>query len=284
MRRLDNPPYSGEATLEKCIEGIGRQAYKDQVTAGLQSFLNFENEYRDRAINERLYSVAPLVQDGNTDPEVFNGFKKSQLVNLYEYYLRNKEKPGREIYEALMLHADEQCAFCGGIGRPRNLDHYLPKAHFPQFSVIPINLIPACQECNMDGKGSAYARNSAEQIIHPFLDKDIFFNDQWITAIYIDGDPGTVQYDFMPPNTWAQVDKDRAEKHFQDFNIAKRFSIEAGKHLSEVVPQRDISLPIIGEENFKACFFLPVITTAAFPNHWKRVMYQALILNEEFWK
>lgn len=282
MRRLEDPPFSGEATLEKCIEGIGRQTYKDRVVADLQSFMAFEQQYRERAGNEALYTLPPVHHDRDDDPVVFNNFKKSELVRLYEYYLRNTEKPGREIYEALMLHADEQCPFCGGIGRPRNLDHYLPKAHFPQFSIIPINLIPACQECNMGAKGAAYAIDASEQVLHPFLDRDLFFNEQWITANYIDGDPGTVQYVFQPPNTWAQADKDRAEKHWQDFDIADRYSIEAGKHLSEVIPQRNTSLPLIGEENFKICYLQPVIATAPFPNHWKRVMYQALIESDCF--
>jgi hypothetical protein len=282
MRRLEDPPFSGEETLEKCIEGIGRQTYKNRIVEDVQSFIAFEQQYREHASNEELYTLPALHQVRDDDPVVFNDFKKSELVRLYEYYLRNTEKPGREIYEALMLHADEQCPFCGGIGRPRNLDHYLPKAHFPQFSIIPLNLIPACQECNMGAKGAAYATSASEQVLHPYLDRDIFFNEQWITATYIDGDPGIVQYYFQPPDSWAQADKDRAEKHWQDFDIAKRYSIEAGKHLSEVIPQRDISLPLIGEENFKICYLQPVIATAAFPNHWKRVMYQALIESDCF--
>jgi hypothetical protein len=82
-------------------------------------------------------------------------------------YFVPEEKPARTIYDSLLNSAKEKCPFCGGIGTPRNLDHFLPKAHFPQFSVLPRNLIPACRDCNMDGKGHAFATNAEDQIILP---------------------------------------------------------------------------------------------------------------------
>lgn len=39
----------------------------------------------------------------------------------------------------------------------------------------------------MDGKGEVFARNEAEQIIHPYLDDSRYYDEQWISARYLAG-------------------------------------------------------------------------------------------------
>lgn len=215
------------------------------------------------------------------DHLVIEGLYKSDFIKLYENYFRSKDKPGRDIYDALMAAANEKCPYCGGIGRPRNLDHYLPKAYYPQFSVLPINLIPSCRDCNMDGKGAGYAACEEDQLLHPYLDADRYFNEQWVFARYLEWtstEPGVIEYFVQPPPHWSEAQKRRAKKHFDDFDIGLRFSKEASPRLITYLAQiQELTKIPLDLESAKTTILQPVINSAPFLNHWERVMCLTLM-------
>jgi hypothetical protein len=62
------------------------------------------------------------------------------------------------------------CPMCGSLGG-RSLDHALPRADFPEFSILRENLVPACTMCNSDEKGSTYRGRRPERFIHPYYDR-----------------------------------------------------------------------------------------------------------------
>lgn len=43
-----------------------------------------------------------------------------------------------------------KCPLCG-INDVTDIDHYMPRSVFPEYSVHPFNLIPICHECNKKG-------------------------------------------------------------------------------------------------------------------------------------
>lgn len=60
------------------------------------------------------------------------------------------------------------CQYCG-IGKPISFDHYLPISVYPEYSVLAINLIPCCIDCNE--KKKSYWKESGERgIINFYLD------------------------------------------------------------------------------------------------------------------
>ncbi len=62
------------------------------------------------------------------------------------------------------------CPMCGS-QYPGTVDHYLPRKSFPEFSILPCNLIPACPYCNSGVKKEMYKGNtSPERFIHPYFD------------------------------------------------------------------------------------------------------------------
>src|SRR5262245_19880217 len=72
----------------------------------------------------------------------------SEMVAVYDNRLVKKTAPGRRIYDKIFTSApNDKCPLCGH-RNVKTLDHYLPKALFPALTVTPINLIPACSDCN----------------------------------------------------------------------------------------------------------------------------------------
>jgi hypothetical protein len=281
MIRQSEPQYSFEQTLDECIAGItGNIELKRKLICCKSDLIAVENQYLVVSGAGDLFTILPF-DTHEDDPIVISALKKSQLIKIYEQYFAKQDKPARKIYDSLLNAAKEKCPFCGGIGTPRNLDHFLPKTHFPQFSVLPRNLVPSCRDCNMDGKAHSYAKNAEEQIIQPYTDNDRFFLEQWIFADYHANDheePGEFEYYVLPPKDWTMVDKQRVEKHFADFNLAKRYATKAAEHLATVLLQIErMRRSGLDSADIRSIILQPGADKALFINHWQKGMYQALI-------
>ncbi|WP_155085414.1 HNH endonuclease [Piscirickettsia salmonis] len=273
---MAEPLHDYNQALIKCIAGISRnEELKNKLCSNKKALLEKSSNYVIAAEKGQLYIIQPIISN-NEDCVVLNTLKKDDLIKLYTQYLVNKEKPGRDVYNALLSIANEKCSFCGGIGRPMNLDHFLPKAHFPQFSVLPKNLIPSCLDCNTVNKKNIYAKEEKEQIIHPYLDHEKFFSTQWVFAKYQQNnkEPSTVDYFVKPPSNWNDVDKQRVKSHFEFFDLRKRYSIQAAEELiyAEEQIKRLLDKDISPEE-----ILLYPARSTYFVNHWKAIMYQELI-------
>ncbi|MGY8770739.1 MAG: HNH endonuclease [Pirellulales bacterium] len=281
MIRLSEPQFSYQDTLSRCITGItGNTDLKKKLQENSPDIIAVEAQYIAAASGGKLHTIHPINGGKADDPDVIKTVKKSELIKVYNQYFVAAEKPARKIYNALLNSAKEKCPFCGGIGSPRNLDHFLPKAHFPQFSILPRNLIFACRDCNMDGKADDFAANEEDQIIQPYLDNDRFFLEQWIFANYKAGnkdEPGEFEYYVLAPDAWAEVNKQRVRKHFEDFSLAKRYATKAAERLGTVLIQIK-SMEQLGLNNREIKSVLePEVNNALFVNHWQKGMFQALI-------
>jgi hypothetical protein len=294
MKRLALPDISFNDMLVKCSEGMEQVNVRNNFISVFPIFYAKEQQYQALSLAGNLYAYPKVNPLTNTTP-VVGHLTKRKLVNLYENNLRDKDKPARDYYDALLVSSGERCPFCGDIGQTKNLDHFLPKAHFPEFSVMPLNLVPSCRDCNMGEKGQAYATVEDDQAIHPYVDKDIFYQEQWIYAEYIDEDDGAVVYYVQCPAAWSQEEKNRAENHFNSLDLANRYSLEAGKHLSEVIDQKNAFVDVILGFNpqattqaikdaFVNANLQPVINSGQFSNHWKKVMYQCLANSATFFQ
>lgn len=61
------------------------------------------------------------------------------------------------------------CPMCGS-PTTGTLDHYLPRDQYPDFSVLPCNLVPACGVCNSGAKGKIYkGAPSPKRFLQPYF-------------------------------------------------------------------------------------------------------------------
>jgi hypothetical protein len=59
------------------------------------------------------------------------------------------------------------CPMCGSFGSG-TLDHFLPRADYPEFSIFSRNLVPACS-CNSK-RGTTHIGTGSERVLHPYFD------------------------------------------------------------------------------------------------------------------
>lgn len=147
-------------------------------------YKKFYNQIRDAYIEQNeLYinslgcpsKVSPLNIRTYTKNDKECEQRKNSLIGLYSPSLDKLP------YDALetLRHKNGlvSCPMCGEPGRPRTLDHLLPKTIYPELSINLYNLVPCCDWCQgnklIDYKNKAGTRS----FLHPYfddLDKPLF--------------------------------------------------------------------------------------------------------------
>ena len=188
MRAIPPPEHASSDVYRVCVDSISDTALKNRLIAQAPSIEVAANDYNQKAQIKQLHLIAP--NDCDSSDVVLGDVTKKELKALYSSQMLNNKEP-RAIYDSILSQAPlGKCPFCG-FGHASTLDHYLPKAKFPQLAVITLNLVPSCKDCN-HGKNAAVATTAAEQGLHPYYDHDHFINDQWLVAEIESSVPETV--------------------------------------------------------------------------------------------
>ena len=273
MKKLSLPAFTADKTYLTCAGAVTTNVYRVRLENCSEKINSEATVYVEKAKIGKLYSLPYIPSKKKHDPVVICNLKKSELMDIYTTYMVKRVLP-RKIYDSILVSANDRCPFCGGIGRPKTLDHYLPKANYPVFSVHPANLVPSCRDCNT-GKGNAIILEAGKQVLHPYFDDDCYFNEKWVSARVIITEPLALEFYVDPPALWNQVSKDRVSAHFADFDLAKRYSIQAADEVSILVDQRKNLMRDFTSDQFRD-YILSLYSGTLFINLWKRVMYYAL--------
>ncbi|MBE2241054.1 MAG: hypothetical protein IAE81_24930 [Caldilineaceae bacterium] len=164
--------------------------FPDDVKLRLENDFDSAHQFLDSfesGVFRRLPGVSQLEADGLYAAALaIRGFLESFYApGFYDdhgYEIPALNKPATSFHrkgylvEYLAKNQNVQvCPYCdGSLGSPE-LDHFYPKAEFPQLACHPLNLIPSCHECNSrENKGSKIpldkdAADPAAAWFHPFL-------------------------------------------------------------------------------------------------------------------
>lgn len=93
--------------------------------------------------------------------------RKKSLIGLYKP--KCHQQPYTQLENLRNNNGLISCPSCGELGRPKTLDHYLPKDIFPEFSITLANLTPMCDWCQLE-KGTDYISGGEKIYIHPYFD------------------------------------------------------------------------------------------------------------------
>lgn len=92
--------------------------------------------------------------------------KYNSLFNLYDSNSQDTENLKEKIKEI----SRTKCPYCG-ISESSHLDHFLPRAKFPEFSIYSPNLIYVCSICNSTYKGDDVVNSLGERkFFNPYFD------------------------------------------------------------------------------------------------------------------
>lgn len=273
MRNMPNPVQNGGAIFTLCVNSIANLTLKTNFNAVAASINISCLDYLTKGGTGNLYQIPP---DYSTNDAIYLGVAtKKDFKNVYTQQMVGEDKPGRLVYDILLASAPGgKCPLCG-FAQATTLDHYLPKAKFPQFSVFPSNLVPACGPCNF-GKRAELALTRGGQSIHPYFDAALI-GEQWLFADVVPGNPLTIRYFTNPPVDWLHDEKERVESHFVLLDLREKYSTEASDELANI---RDTILRYTANLG-AAIISADLLATSndrfkIHKNSWQTALYQAL--------
>jgi hypothetical protein len=202
---------------------------------------------RDPDLKLRMRSVAHLVVAASTD---FDGLaaqtrlhqfvrhavvggvvSTAEMEAVYTQRMAKKSAPGRDAYDELFNSAPNgKCPLCGH-RTVSTLDHHLPKAHYPVLAVVPLNLVPACGDCNKS-KLAALPSSASQETLHPYYDN--IEGDRWLFANVVVGTPPALQFRVQAPADWSAVLADRVSLHFKTLGLGALYSAESADELLNI--------------------------------------------------
>jgi|SRR5215218_4341044 len=133
---------------------------------------------------------------------------------------------------AIFAHnAGGRCCLCAQ-APAATLDHYLPKAEYPEFSILPSNLVPACWRCN-HAKRALFVDSDAALFVHSYL--DALPTDVRFLYADIDDNDGEliVAFRIAPPDAIGDALAARIHTHFLGLRLADYYLGEAVNEISE---------------------------------------------------
>ncbi|MGW3073918.1 HNH endonuclease [Kitasatospora sp. NPDC001132] len=193
------------------------------------------------------------------------------LINSYSSRMVPERSPGRSFYDQLLAGApDGRCTLCGH-GLAATLDHQLPKTLYPLLAVAPLNLVPACRDCNSNKRELAPA-SAEEQTLHPYFDSDTQ-QYTWLTA-HITGAPEpSVTFQATPPPDMPPLLAARARHHFAVLRLGLLYAPQAGPEM-RVLSGMLIRLPRSELRSYLR--ERAEVWAAENPNCWQAALYRAL--------
>ncbi|MCI3946481.1 hypothetical protein K0038_03539 [Pseudomonas syringae] len=277
MKKLTAPALDATDVFDTCISGLDDPDLVERFKAARDSIILLFLGYTEKASAGELYSL-PSSAHAKPGQEVVATLTKKEFMSLYSNQLLSKGKAARTYYDKLIISAPlAKCPLCG-FGQATTLDHFLSKARYPAYSILPINLVPACTDCNK--VKSASAVTEANQQSHLYFECVKFEQEPWVFAELVKTTPPTVRYFAAPPEAWPAPLKLRAENHFKHLDLARRFGIEAAAELSGMIEVLDDLGTCEDRRDHLKRFASTERKNRT--NHWKAPMYEALSESEWF--
>ncbi len=223
MIKLDRPVEEAGDVFSTCISRVRDAKLKARLGGILQLVVAASAEFDDAAAHTQLHQIVPQGMVGLVT--------QAEMEVVYTQRMAKKGAPGRDIYDALFNSAPQgKCPLCGH-RTVSTLDHHLPKAHYPALAVAPLNLVPACYDCNKSKQASLPA-NANEETLHPYFD-DID-GDRWLVAEVINTQPAALRFSVQAPALWSNVLRSRVEWHFRTLGLGRLYSSEAADELLNI--------------------------------------------------
>jgi hypothetical protein len=174
------------------------------------------------------------------------------------------------------------CQYCGLNPAPRTFDHYLPKGAFAEFSMLCLNLVPCCSDCNQL-KHEAWLLNGQRRVVS-------FYYDTLPTTQYLFAsvtlNSGVPIAEFSMSGNAALYGglQTTIQNHFEKLNLLERYKTASTAILSEDILW--IRPMVLNQGVAQVALMLAQraddLSTIWSLNFWRVALYQAMAGNQQF--
>lgn len=223
MLPIPRPSISAVTSYVACLRGVSDIDTRNRLKDLRREIVEAERDYEGSASSGALNVVS---QTGDVKDVI-----ASELVNLYDSRFARQGSPGRRLYESLIAAAPNgKCPLCAHRS-VSTLDHFLPKSKFSLLTVTPMNLIPACRECNVV-KHAEVSTFAEEVPMHPYFDNTEEID--WLIGHVIEVEPTVVVFSVDGANWPSDLLRSRVRNHFVQFKLGALYSAQAAEEMSNI--------------------------------------------------
>lgn len=222
MWPLPKPEHNLGNILNRCRNSMSDIDLANRIGTATSIFESAAASYEALGAAGNLYTIESTASVGSM-------VSKQEMEWLYTNKFSKKGSSVRAIYDEI-LAATELCPLCGQ-KQVKTLDHYLAKSLHPALAVTPINLVPACRDCNTE-KLAHQPTCAEEQTLHPYFDN--VEDGIWLLASVIEATPPALHFFADPPADWPAVKAARARFHFSSFKLASLYATHAAAELVQI--------------------------------------------------
>lgn len=274
MKKLSVPDYTKAVSLlNGVIERKRKNEYIERLTANKDYIVRRYKVYEQEKNALENLNISIIVSKEDKEA-IHSSFNKS---------FKDKMKNGilKKVYE----DCRGICPYCGE-GKVEEVDHYVPKEEYPEFTLYPNNLIPSCNKCNGKKLDGFINSTNERQFINfyydniddiEFLGIEFHFDSMDIkrtTKVKYIADFSKISNEYL---------RKIVEKHYNHLELLLRYDEAATNEISEIFntledqPSRDKSYvktlaegTILARRNgqFKR----------AGKNDWKYLLYNKLVI------
>lgn len=272
MISLPPPDRTVLDAIRACVERMQNGDLATRLVAASQHLTASEKLYRQRAQDKELYTFEPR-------EDVAGTISGDEMKWLYKNRFSKLGSPCRPLYDQIRVKA-KMCPLCNA-RTVSTLDHYLAQTHHPDFVLTPINLVPACSDCNT-GKLAADPTTIHEQTLHPYFDS-LPIDATWLVAKVIEDSPLGIVFTAEPPQHWDQDLSARLVQHFKTFHLADLYSAKASSEVAEIASLMEVEHTLNGPQGLRAYLFSQAGgRRQGSPHSWMAALYQGLADSEWF--
>lgn len=125
------------------------------------------------------------------------------------------------------------CAYCTAY-TVSTLDHYLPKDPYPEFCVLPINLIPCCSGSGCNKSRDFKDQAGARALVHPYFDPIPAKARLLVAKVYVKRGLPEAAFSVNIPSRKGRAFAELYARHFELLSLEEHYSRAAVDALSEM--------------------------------------------------
>jgi hypothetical protein len=166
------------------------------------------------------------------------------------------------------------CPMCGEAGTPNTLDHFLPKQDFPDFSILPLNLVPACDICQ-GHKLTRYTGPDGRLFLHPYYDS---FLAGRVAELVIHPEFNAPTPELRCHSAVPKEDEPVVSRHLQELQLHSRFKSSFKKEYVRVL-RHTRRMRERGRDILSAFHDLLDHAADRSINSWEHILYDSVVNN-----
>lgn len=219
-----------EHYLEK--KGVSKK-HSENIRNVKSDLLNDATVYKKLAASGDFHKVKGKIS--NVDEET-----KNSLKFLYENYVENS---------GVKKIIFDQSLYCVGCQKSyaterATKDHFLPSSVYPNFFVLPWNLVPICGDCNR-AKSNISPKTNNDNLPHPYFNPAIF-KKNWLKVVIKEVRP--LMYELDVDDELSPSEKQAVKNHLLVYKLKDTFK----RHMDVLFDELDDELRDVFSNNGSA--------------------------------